>query len=185
MTLDRLGSWRLPVIALASLVVALVVVGLILLLGQTPGPPDGTPSTKPTTESTPSASDESTPESAVRAFFDAFVEARESADPDLIEPLVNGTDSSAYQTAAGFLLGQREVGKGSITTVQELSEFDVTVTGSRAIVEFTYLAGGYDIALETGEPLESPSVLDPSRVRAEVVRIDGEWLLDSYEESNP
>jgi len=118
----------------------------------------------------------------VRAFFDAFATARETDDPKLIEPFVNGTDSSAYQTAAGFLLGQREVGKASLTTVRELSAFDVEVDGTHAIAEFTYLAGGYDIDLESGEPLESPSILQPSRVRAELTRVSETWLLDSYEE---
>ena len=90
--------------------------------------------------------------------------------------------SSAYQTAAGFLLGQQEVGKASVTTVQQLSDFDVEVDGTRAIAEFTYIAGGYDIDLESREPLESPSILEPSRVRAELARVNETWLLDSYEE---
>ena len=61
----------------------------------------------------------------MRAFFEAFAEARETNDPSVIEPFVNGTDSSAYLTAAGFLLGQQEVGKASVVTVNELTNFDV------------------------------------------------------------
>ncbi len=182
MTLDRLGRWRLPVVAGLSLLIAAVVVATILLLGRTPTVIDGSPSPLTSQPSDPSPPADDTPEAAVRAFFEAFAEARETDDPALIEPFVNGTDSSAYQTAAGFLLGQRGVGKASVTTIQELSDFDVEFDETRASVEFTYVAGGYDIDLESGEPLESPSVLEPSRVRAELVRVDDLWLLDSYEE---
>ena len=58
----------------------------------------------------------------------------------------------------------------------------MTENDDSVVVEFKYVAGGYDIDLETGEPLESPETLEPSRVRAEVVRVDDLWLLDSYEE---
>ncbi len=184
MTLDRLGRWRLPVIAVTSLLIALGVVVAILLVGRAPTVLDGSPSPSPTasrpTDASPSPDD--SPEAAVRAFFEAFAKARETGDPALIEPFVNDTNSSAYQTAAGFLVGQREVGKASITTVQELSDFDVEINGTRAFAEFTYVAGGYDIDLESREPLESPTILEPSRVRAELVRVDDQWLVDSYEE---
>jgi hypothetical protein len=182
MTLDRLGPWRLPVIAVLAVLLALVVAVGILLVGNAPGVLNGSPTPSALSSTGPSESPGDTPESAVRAFFEAFAEARETDDPALIEPYVNGTDSSAYQTAAAFLEGQEAVGKASITTVQELTDFRVTVNGDSAVVEFTYLAGGYDIDLDTGEPLESPEVLDPSHVRAEVLRVDGRWLLDCYEE---
>ena len=183
MTLDRFGRWRLPILAGLSIVIALGLVALILVLGRAPAAFNGTPSPHASTLTpTTSPAPGDTPESAVRAFFEAFARARETDDPALIEPYVNGTASSAYQTAAGFLLGQREVGKASITTLQELSEFEVAIDGNTAVAEFTYVAGGYDIDLDTREPLESPLVLEPSRVRAELVRADGRWLLDSYEE---
>lgn len=181
MTLDRLGRWRLPVVAAGALALALAAVALILLPGRL-GAPETSPTPTETTQQSPTEGAGETPEAAVRAFFDAFAQARETSDPSVIEPFVNGTDSSAHLTAAAFLQGQAEQGKGSITTVQELTDFDVTHDGDRAVVEFTYVAGGYDIDLESGEPLESPEVLEPSRVRAELVRVDGRWLLDSYEE---
>ena len=53
--------------------------------------------------------------------------------------------------------------------------------GDRATVEFTYVAGGYDIDAETGEPLESPVVLPAERVRVVVLMQDDRWLVDSYE----
>ena len=181
MTLDRLGRWRLPAVAVGALALALAVAAVILLPGRLSAPDTSpTPTGTVVQSGTPAPGD--TPEAAVRAFFDAFAEARETSDPSVIDPFVNGTDSSAYLTAAAFLDGQADQGKGSITTVQELTDFDATQNGDRAVVEFTYVAGGYDIDLESGEPLESPDVLDPSRVRAELVRVDGRWLLDSYEE---
>ena len=117
----------------------------------------------------------------MRTFFNAFAEARETDDPALIEPFVNGTDSSAYQTAAGFLLGQQEVGKASVVTVNELSNFDVSLDGIEATVLFDHRLGGYDIDLESGEPVESPTVLESRRKQAVVVLIDGVWLVDSFE----
>lgn len=181
MTLDRLGRWRLPVVAALSLLIALVVVVAILLLGRAPTVVDGSPSpfaSQPDDSSPPA---ENTPEAAVRAFFDAFARAGETNDPTIIEPYVNGIDSSAHQTAAGFLLGQRDVGIASVTTINELSDFSVSSEGDRATVEFTYRGGGYDVDPETGEPLESPVELPAERVRAVLVEVSGEWLLDDYE----
>lgn len=187
MRLERLEAWRLPLLAMGAVVVALGVVGLILLLGRAPGTSEGSPT--PTAHATPSVeasvSPEQEVETAVRAFFDAFAEARQTGDATLIEPYVNGTDSSAYLTAAGFLNGQTAVGKASIITVNELSDFEVSIDEDAATVEFAYQFGGYDIDLETGEPLESPQLLEPRAVRADVVRVGGRWLLDRYEGITP
>lgn len=172
--------YRFPLAILVSVVAVVIVYFAVALLGQPDPSERPTPTATPKSSATPMAGD--TPESAVRAFFEAFAEARETSDPSVIEPYVTGTDSSAYLTAAAFLNGQAQQGKGSVTTQQELTDFDVTQNNDSAVVEFTYVAGGYDINLETGEALESPEVLAPSRVRAEVVRIEGRWLLDSYEE---
>lgn len=180
MSLDRLGPWRLPVIAVAALALALAVVAVILLPGRL-SEPDASPSAFATPASSPTAGPGDTPESAVRNFFEAFAEAGETNDPSIIEPFVTGADSSAHLTASAFLRGQEEVGKASITTVNELSDFEVTIEGDRATVEFTYVAGGYDIDAETGEPLESPVVLPPERVRVVVLFRDDRWLVDSYE----
>ena len=187
MTLDRFGRWRLPILAGLSIVIALGLVALILVLGRAPAAFNGTPSPHastlaPTTSPVPG----DTPESAVRAFFEAFARARETDDPALIEPYVNGTASSAYQTAAGFLLGQREVGKASIVTVNELSNFEVTENpDGSATVFFDHRLGGYDIDLDSREPLETPTVLDPRRKKAEVVQVVDTWLVDSFENVSP
>ena len=110
MTLDRLGRWRLPVLAVTALVLALVVIAAILLVGRI-GTPDTSPSPTATLRTSPSGASDDTPEAAVRAFFEAFAEARETSDPAVIEPFVNGTGSSAYLTAVAFLQGQAEQGK--------------------------------------------------------------------------
>ncbi|MEO8639726.1 MAG: hypothetical protein ABI458_07415 [Chloroflexota bacterium] len=181
MTLDRLGRWRLPVLAALSILVALGVVIAILLLGRGPGALDGSPSPRPGASSaSSSAVPGSTPESAVRAFYQALGEARRTDDPSIVEPFVNGTDSSAYLTAAGFLEGQRGLGKASVVTVMELGDFQVTIEGTRATVRFTLREGGYDIDLETGEPLETPMVLPEKRVEAGLVLVSGTWLVDGY-----
>lgn len=181
MTLDRLGRWRLPVIAAAALVLALAVVGVILLLGNLLDDSNATPTPSVSPDSSPSASDGDTPESAVRAFFEAFADARETDDPSLVEPYVNGTDSSAYLTVAAFLEGQAGQGRASVVTVNELTNFDVDENDDQATALFDHLLGGYDVDLETGEPLESPEVLPVQRKVAELVRVADEWLVDSFE----
>jgi hypothetical protein len=181
MTLDRLGPWRLPVVAALSILVALGVVIAILLLGRAPSTLDGSPSPRPSTPSaSSSATPGSTPESAVRAFYEALAKARRTDDPSIVEPFVNGTDSSAYLTAASFLEGQRGLGKASVVTVLELGDFQVAIDGSQATARFTLREGGYDIDLDTGDPLETPMTLPERRVQAELVLMGGTWLLDSY-----
>ena len=180
MTLDRLGRWRLPAIAVAALALALAVVAVILLPGRLSAP-DASPSASATAESSDTAAPGDTPEAAVRAFFEAFAEAREMSDPSVIEPFVNGTDSSAYLTAAAFLDGQAEQGKGSVVTVNELTNFEVDEQDDQAVVLFDHRLGGYDVDLDTEEPLETPVVLPTQRKQVELVRVDDAWLVDSFE----
>ena len=122
-----------------------------------------------------------TPESAVRAFFEAFARARETDDPSLIEPYVTGTDSSAYQTAAGFLEGQKAAGEGLGSHGSGTFRVRSHAQGSTATVLFTLREGGYDIDLDTGEPLESPVVLTERRVQATLARSGDRWLLEATE----
>ena len=179
MTLDRLGRWRLPVVIVAALVLALAVVTVILMVGGI-GTPGTSPSPTATARTSPPASDD-TPEAAVRAFFEAFAVARETSDPAVIEPYVNGTDSSAYLTAAAFLQGQAEQDKGSVVTVNDLTNFEVDERGGRAVVVFDHRLGGYDIDLDTAEPIETPVVLPVQRKQVDLVRANGNWLVQSFE----
>jgi hypothetical protein len=173
--------YRLPVAILASVVViALVFVG-VSLLGQPDASERPTATATASSSATPQAGD--TPESAVRAFFAAFAEARETSDPSVVEPFVNGTDSSAYLTAASFLNGQAEQGRASVVTVNELTNFEVDQQGDEAVVLFDHRLGGYDIELNSGEPLETPVVLPVQRKQVELVRVDGSWLVDSFEDA--
>ena len=78
MMLDRLGRWRLPVVAALSILVALGVVIVIVLLGRAPSALDASPSPRPSTPAaSSSATPGSTPESAVRAFYEALAKARD------------------------------------------------------------------------------------------------------------
>ena len=173
--------YRLPVAILASVVViALVFVG-VSLLGQPDASERPTATATASSSATPQAGD--TPESAVRAFFAAFAEARETSDPSVVEPFVNGTDSSAYLTAASFLNGQAEQGRASVVTVNELTNFEVDQQGDEAVVLFDHRLGGYDIELNSGEPLETPVVLPVQRKQVELVRVDESWLVDSFEDA--
>lgn len=178
MNLDRLGRWRLPAVALGALALALAVVAVILL-PSTLLAPDTSPTPTATVRASATAAPD-TPEAAVRAFFKAFAEARRSDDPSLVLPFVTSDESDAYLSVSAFLAGQRDLGKASVITVQELNNLTVSSADSTATVEFDYVEGGYDIDLETGEPLESPAVLPSSHVTVSVQKVDSRWLVDSY-----
>lgn len=178
--MNRLPArYQLPLVAGVSLIVVLLIVGAVLVAGQIgPGPtqPPSSPSTNPS-----ASPDASTPEGATRAFFDAVVAARRTDNPELIAPFVTSRESSAYRTVAGFLAGQKESGKASITTLLELEDVTVEETGDSARLTATLLEAGYDIDLDTGQPLESPVTLDPRSLTVELLRNDGVWRVDSFE----
>jgi hypothetical protein len=180
MTMRRIPERRrLPVLVGVSLVVLLLVAGAVIVAPRlVPATP--TPSPSPSVSASPSP-DPSTPESAVRAFFDGLVDARRTDDPSLIEPFVTNVQSSAYRTVAGFLAGQREAKKASITTLLELEEITVEETGDTARMRATLFEAGFDIGLDSGEPLESPVTLEPRDLTVELRRIDGTWKVDSFE----
>lgn len=179
--MNRLPArYQLPLVAGASLIVLLVIAGGVLLVGRLGPSPN--PSPPPSaSQSTPGSADTSTPEGAVRAFFESYARARRTDDPSLVLPMTTGEQSSAYRSVEAFLLGQKEVGKASINTVLEFENFSTSVDGDRATVTFDLTEGGYNIDLDTGEPLESPEVLPTTRVTVELVLRSGRWLVDSYE----
>ena len=172
--------YRLPLVALASVVVAVLVVGAILLVGGSPQP-SGSPSPTPASPSPSPTDPGSTPESATRAFFAAFADARRSDDPTLVQAFVTSTDSSAYKTAVGFLAGQKEAGKASVITVNELADLTAEIDADQAIVTFRHRVEGFDIDLDTGQPLESPTALPDMTVRVRALMVGGRWLVDQFE----
>ena len=179
--MNRLPArYQLPLVAAVSLVVVLLIVGGVLLLGQLGPTPNPTASSPPSTTAAPSA-DTSTPEGATRAFFDAVIAARRTDNPELIEPFVTSRESSAYRTVAAFLAGQKESGKASITTMLQLEDVSVEESGDSSLLTATLLETGYDIDLDTGQPLESPVTLDPRSLTVELRKTDGVWKVDSFE----
>lgn len=179
--MDRLHPrYQLPLVVGVSVLVVLLVAGGVLFLPRLGSPPAPTGSLGPSATASPTGG-ESTPEGATRAFFDAVVAARRTNDPAFIEPFVTGRESSAYLTVAGFLAGQQQSGKASITTRLELQDISVEEAGDSARLTATLLESGYDIDLESGEPLESPVTLEPRRLTVELRRIDGAWKVDSFE----
>jgi len=172
---------RLPVLVGVSLLALLLVAGAVIVVPRlVPATP--TPRLSPSFPGS-SSPGPSTPEAAVWAFFDGLVEARRTDDPSLIEPFVTNAQSSAYRTVAGFLAGQREAKKASITTLLELEGIKVEETGDAAHLQATLLEAGYDIDLDSGEPLESPVTLEPRDLMVELRRLDGAWKVDSFETS--
>jgi hypothetical protein len=178
---NRIPERNRPLFIVATgVVVAILVVAGVLVLGRISPTPTQSPSLPPSTEASPSI-DPSTPEGAIRAFFAALKEARRTDDPALIRPYVTGEQSSAYLPVQGFLLGQKAVKKASVLTVQQVENITVQTTGDTATAHLVYTEGGYDISLDTGQPLESPNVLAPRDVTMELRKVDGRWLVESYE----
>ena len=179
--MNRIPERNRPlVVFVTAVVVLLAVAGGVLVLGRLGPSPTPTTSPSPSPSTAPSA-DPSTPEGAVVAFFGALKEARRTDDPALIRPYVTGEQSSAYLSVQGFLLGQRGVNKASVLTVQTVANISVQAAGDGATVHLVYTEGGYDISLDTGKPIESPNVLAPRDVTMVLRRIDGRWLVESYE----
>jgi hypothetical protein len=179
--MNRIPERNRPLaIAATGIVVVLVVVGAVLLLGQL-GPSPTPTNFPPPSASAMSSPDPTSPEGAVRAFFAAFKDARRTDGPALIRPYVTSEQSSAYLSVQGFLLGQKAVKKASVLTVQTVEKLTVNVSGDTATAHLVYTEGGYDISLDTGEPLESPNVLAPRNITMELRRVDGRWLVESYE----
>ena len=172
--------YRLPTAILASIaVVAVVLVVVIFANGGS-----ANPIASPSASASASASTDpgATPEGAVRAFFEAYAKAGQTDDPAGIEPFVTGKTSSAYLSAAGFLQGQREKGKASVTTVLRLDNMTTSAsTAGVATVTFDYTEGGYNIDPATGSPLESPMVLPTTKVAVTVRQLGGRWLVDAYQ----
>jgi hypothetical protein len=177
MTMNVPPRYRLPIAILAGLGLVVVVLVAVLLAGG--GGPLATPT--PSTSASASMDPTSTPEGAVRAFFAAYSQARRTDDPSLVEPFVTSKESSAYLSVSGFLLGQKEVKKASVTTVERIENVRVEQSGTTATVTFDYTEGGYDISLETGKALESPVLLPTVHVTVDLKLVDAKWLVDRYE----
>ena len=179
--MNRIPERNRPlVIVVTGIVVVLIIVGAVLVVGRLGPSPAPSTSLPPSATTVPSP-DPTTPEGAVRAFFAAFKEARRTDDPALIRPYVTTEQSSAYLSVQGFLLGQKAVKKASVLTVQTVENLTVDVTGDTATARLLYTEGGYDISLDTGEPLESPNVLAPRNITMELKRVGGRWLVEGYE----
>jgi hypothetical protein len=178
--MNRIPSrYQLPLVIGVSLVVLLVVAGVVLLAGRlTPTPSPSTASESPSASASPATS---TPEGSTTAFFEAFAAARRTDDPSGVLPFVTGMESSAYRTVDAFLRGQKEAGKASVITTNELSAFGVEIEGETATVIVTQVLGGYDIDVDSGEPIESLTTLPPTRFQVLLHQVEGRWLVDEFE----
>ncbi len=180
--MEGIRRYQLPIAVGVAVVVVVAVVAAVVGLGSAGAGATPTPSRPASLAPTPSPADPlSTPEGATRAFFHAFADARKTDDPKLIEPYVTSTKSGAYLSVAGFLGGELAVHRASVLTVQRLDNMTSQVSGDTATVVFDYTEGGYNINSDTGKPTETPNVLPPYHVTATLKKVDGRWLMDSYE----
>ncbi|MHB8960368.1 MAG: hypothetical protein ACYDAN_12140 [Candidatus Limnocylindrales bacterium] len=186
MTMAVPPRYRLPVAIAASVAVVLTVLVAVLIANGGNVNPGPSPIASASASASASSDPTSTPEGVVRAFFDAYAKAGQTDDPAGLEPFVTGRTSSAYLSAAGFLQGQKEKGKASVTTVLRLDNMTAkTSADGTATVTFDYTEGGYNIDPATGSPLESPMVLPATKVAVTVRQIGGRWLVDAYQSQVP
>jgi hypothetical protein len=184
---NRLPESKRPLLVVATtVVVVLLVAGGVLVAGRLGSSPTPTASSSlASSASTPPSAEASTPEGAVRAFFAAFRDARRTDDPTLVRPYVTSEQSPAFLSVQGFLLGQKAETKASVLTIQKLENISVQTTGDVATAHLVYTEGGYDISLDTGEPLESPNVLAPRDITLDLRKVGDHWLVESYEAQAP
>lgn len=166
-------------IGITAVVVVVVVGAIVIVPGLIPGPRP-THSASPT-QSGPPTMDATTPDGATRAFFAAVTAARRTGDAGVVLTHTTGRDSSAFLTIDGFVRGQREAGKASVLIKNEVVDPLTEIRDGLATVRFTNRVEGFDIDLDSGEPLESPQVLPDRVVTVELRLVDGTWLVESFE----
>lgn len=171
---------RLPLLVAVAAAAVLILVGAVVILPGILSGPGPTPSPSASSRATASP-DASTPEGATRAFFGAVTTARRTGDAAVVLPFTTGDDSSAFLTIDGFVRGQREAGKASVLTRNEIIDPAVETAGDVSTVTFTNRVEGYDIDLDTREALESPKALPDREVTVHLKRVDGVWLVESFE----
>ncbi len=170
---------RLPLLVAIAVAAVLAVVALIVVVPTILPRPEPTPSSSPTPSAVPSP-DASTPDGATRAFFAAVAEARRTGNAQVILEFTTGPESSAFLTIDGFVQGQRQAGKASVLTKNEIVDPVADITDGTATVVFTHRLEGFDIDLDSGEPLESPTSLPDRKVTVELKKTGGEWKVESF-----
>lgn len=172
---------QVPLAVGVAVIVVVAVVAAIVGLGSLGSSPTSTASASVSLAPTPSPTDPlSTPENAVRLFFHAFNQGWRTDDPTVVEPYVTGTRSDAYLSVSSFFGGGKAVNKAAVITTEKLDKMTSAVTGDTATVQFDYTVGGYNIALDSGKPIETPNVLAPVHVKVTLKRVGPHWLVDSY-----
>ena len=164
-----------------ALVVLLVVAGGVLLVGRlTPTP---TPTTPCPRRQRPRRRPRIRPRrrARVRAFFDAVMRQRDGPTTrHSLEPFVTSGESSAYRRSRASCRPE-----GERQGVRSRPVLDSRTSGSRRRatlldVTSTSLEGGYDIDLDSGEPLESPVTLDPRNAHGRALAADGMWQVERF-----
>lgn len=183
--MDKMRRYQLPLAIGVAVVVVVAVVAAVVGLGGAGSGASPTPSRAASLAPTPSPTDPlSTPEGVTRAFFHAFNKGWRTDDATAVEPYVTSKNSDAYLSVAGFLGGGKAVNKAAVITTEKLDNMKSSVTGDTATVDFDYTVGGYNVALDSGKPLETPNVLAPVHVKVDLKKVGGHWLVDSYTQTS-
>jgi hypothetical protein len=114
----------------------------------------------------------------VKHYYGLFDRARATGNAALIE---EATDDDGYDRAnvQALLLEQMSKHKLSVIKGERFANWKVTLDGATAVVYFDYVATGYDVDALTHRPLEPESTLPSDRVRMELRRHAGHWLVFS------
>jgi hypothetical protein len=143
-----------------------LLLGLALLAAC--GPDRRSAAVEPTTEL----------EAAVRRYYIVFDQVRATGEASLLEELTaaDGFDRANVQA---LVLEQRSRRKFAVITREQFANWKFSLSGDTAVVSFDYIATGYDVDALTGHHLEAETTLPADRVRMELRRQSGRWLVFS------
>ena len=174
---------RTPILAIAAIALGLAAVGGILLVGRV-GTPEATPASLSTASPSPTSArrTHSPPLRARSARSSLRLRTLDEPMTQPRPPLCHGRAVVGVPVGRrGSSTARRQPTKPPSLTVQQLDNVRVEATGDTATVRLTYTEAGYDIGLDSGQPLESPGSLAPRDVTVELRQVDGHWLVDGYE----
>jgi hypothetical protein len=160
-------------------VVALAVIGLLSVLAARGLSSTISSTTKPTAPVSPSPSLHSKEAviAAIAHYYDAEFRARQTGDLTAIRALTVDEGSPAYLNLKEYVSEQLQLGKRSVTVADHFADWDINISGDRAIAVFTFWARGHDISVTTGQPLESDMTTPKGHYKASLRLVGGEWLL--------
>jgi len=114
---------------------------------------------------------------AVRAYYKAEDKAGETGTVELVKPVTTGPGTPAYENLKQYFVEQATRNRGSVITADDFTEWDVTLSGDRATVQYAVVQHGHDIDLTTRQPVEAETKTPKGIYKAILMLRSGVWLV--------